>query len=350
MRKVFLLMALLISIFPVGLKAQEDSIQIGIQAFQDLDFLEATQILNPLSSDMSIPGDLRITALNYLGATNVFLGRVSAAENAYRRLLTEDPMFRPDQLVFPPEVTAFFEDVRRGTRVVHARLDEDIEVDVGRESVLLDVVASSQHSVIVEVHYASATALETVQDVYTGVVGETHRITWDPGEVGLDRLMNDSVWLSIASLSPDGVEERRLVIPLGLTITRSDTIAHPVFPAENILPERGPRRRGPALLAGVVGGAVLGLASSIASPGAQLSEVRYAIAGGIGLAAVIGLINPPPGRLIPANIEANRLQRERRQELQGQLDRVLAENKRLRAEATLTVRPAAQVLSETISR
>ena len=355
MRKAFppvtffisLLVTLLIFSNPAVLLSQEDPVQDGIQAYQDLDFSGATQILNPLTYDSSIALDRRVTARSYLGAANVFLGQVSSAETVYRNLLTDDPTFRPDQLVFPPEVTTFFEQVRVRTRVVRTVPQENIEAMIGVDTVLIDIVASIGHTVVAEMHFYGAGALETVQRVYSGEIGETDRIAWDPGAVGVEKLMSDSVWLSIVSLSPGGAEERRVVLPLHLTITRPDTLDHPVFPAEMILPELGPRRRGPSLMAGALGGMALALAPAIASPEAQLNGARFSIMGGIVLAATIGLIKPAPGLPIPANVEANRMLRE---QWQARLDQVLIENERLRVEIRLTVRPGTQVLFEPGSR
>ena len=75
--------------------------------------------------------------------------------------------------------------------------------------------------------------------------------------------------------------------------------------------------------------------------------MRFSIMGGIGLATVLGIFKPAPGRTIPANVETNRLLME---EWQGQLDHVLSENERLRVETLLTVRAGTQELVETGSR
>ena len=158
MRAAFLVITLCTLLHPSDSRAQEDTVQIGIQAYLNLEFQRTRRIRNSLAYNASIAEETRMTALSYLAATNVFLGQESAAEIVYCHLLIQDPTFRPDQLMFPPEVTSFFEDVRKGTRVVRALFDESIVVEIGMESVLVDIVSSSEHSVVVEMHYAGGTA------------------------------------------------------------------------------------------------------------------------------------------------------------------------------------------------
>ena len=89
-----------------------------------------------------------------------------------------------------------------------------------------------------------------------------------------------------------------------------------------------------------------------------MNGMRFSIMGGIGLATVLGIFKPAPGRTIPANVETNRLLMEVLRwsasaggsSVNYAEDHVLSENERLRVETLLTVRAGTQELVETGSR
>src|SRR5213076_675522 len=87
----------------------------GIRAYQNLDFDQAAALLRRdlarASSSTATLGE-RAQGLLYLGAADLFRGRRDSAVAVFRRLVQLDPRYRPDRLVFPPEVTSVFDNVR----------------------------------------------------------------------------------------------------------------------------------------------------------------------------------------------------------------------------------------------
>lgn len=131
MRHRVLALALL-AIVPAPLLAQQgggsanarSAIAQAIRAYRDLDFdVAATLLRRALTSELD--DSTRRQALTYLGAAEHYRGHADSAAAAFRRLVVLAPEYRPDTLVFPPEITQTFEDVRSRTQVaaVVARVD-----------------------------------------------------------------------------------------------------------------------------------------------------------------------------------------------------------------------------------
>ena len=83
----------------------------AISAYQDLDFDRAAVLLRrALSGNLS--DSARAVALTYLGAAEHYRSRPDSAAAAFRRLALLAPRYEPDTLVFPPEITRQYNEVR----------------------------------------------------------------------------------------------------------------------------------------------------------------------------------------------------------------------------------------------
>lgn len=98
---------------------QRDVVAQAIRAYRDLDFDAATTLLRrALAGPPPLADSTRALALTYLGAAEQYRGHRDSAEAVFRRLILMAPAHSPDTLVFPPEITRFYEDVRSRTQVV----------------------------------------------------------------------------------------------------------------------------------------------------------------------------------------------------------------------------------------
>src|SRR5437016_14452136 len=106
----------------------------GIRAYQNLDFDQAAALLRRdlarASSSTATLGE-RAQGLLYLGAADLFRGRRDSAVAVFRRLVQLDPRYRPDRLVFLPEVTSLFDGVRLQTKTVTVELPRDTTIVLG---------------------------------------------------------------------------------------------------------------------------------------------------------------------------------------------------------------------------
>src|SRR5207244_11744358 len=93
-----------------------------------------------------------------LGAAELFRGRRDSAVAVFRRLVVLDPRYRPDQLVFPPEVTSVFEAVRLRIKTVAIVAPRDTEIPVQNGAFRAWRVASSFQPVSVTLLYENGTS------------------------------------------------------------------------------------------------------------------------------------------------------------------------------------------------
>jgi hypothetical protein len=118
-----LAIALLVAL-PSVVTAQNPSVTApAIRAYQDLDFgLAATLLRRALTTDLD--DSTRILALTYLGAAEHYRGQPDSAAAVFRRLVVLAPQYQPDTLVFPPEITRSYADVRNRVNVAKPRLTQ----------------------------------------------------------------------------------------------------------------------------------------------------------------------------------------------------------------------------------
>src|SRR3989442_12115908 len=90
----------------------------GVKAYQALEYDAAAALLEQSLGRDSAAGladSLRARALTYLAATELFRGQRDSAVGAFRQGVLLNPRYRPDDLIFPPQVTNLFQEVRRAT-------------------------------------------------------------------------------------------------------------------------------------------------------------------------------------------------------------------------------------------
>lgn len=313
-------------LFVTPLHAQEgpDPIASALAAYNDLDFDTAAARLRDA---LAVGGAQRLSeanrarALMYLGAAELFRGERPAAAEAFRSLLMVQPRFRPDAVIFPPEVVALFQETRIGVRAIDAVVAPvtDLKVPVERLPVML--FASSLHEIRVRIT-SSLGAPERV--LYEGVIGDSLQIAWDGREASGRAGSQGRYLLRIASRGPGGTSEREVQIPLELEHLPLDTLPWPEpLRSTDLLPETEVRANGMRqFLTGLLGAGAASALPSIAGS-RDAGTVRFVVAGAIAGSGIVGLVTAAKPRPIDANIAANAA---RRGAWQQELQRVQAEN------------------------
>lgn len=313
-----------------------DPLAAAIAAYTDLDFEQAA---TRLRDALSIVGARRLTeadrarALMYLGATELYRDARPEATDAFRSLLLLAPRYRPDPVVFPPEVVAAFQETRIGVRTIEAVVDAVTTLDVPVERLPVMLYASSLHDIRVRITTSYGAA---ERSLYDGVIGDSLQIAWDGRDASGDAVPAGRYLLRIASRSPTGTVERELQLPLEVERLPADTLPWPAPIAPSALrPETEIRANGVRqFLVGLAGAAVVAGLPSLAG-GTDPGTARFAIAGGVALGGVIGLATASRPRPVAENIAYNNALRA---EWQRELDRVRVENVRRRGISRLRVR------------
>jgi len=309
----------------------------GVRAYKHLEFDLAAGLLRrqlaPLEA-AGAPAAKRVLGLVYLGAAELFRGRRDSAAAVFRRLVMLDPRYRPDRLVFPPEVTGLFEGVRQQTKTVTVDVPHDTTIAPGPGAFGIWVIASSFQTVDVTLRYEDGAPFRAL---YSGPIGDSLKVQWDGLDAAGAPPPVNRVLLRVASRTPTGELASIVQIPLDVRLFRPDTLPWPPAPAASaFLPERakaGPAGR--ALLGGVLlSGAVAALPAIVGGTDAS-SGPRIAVAGTIGFAGLLGYVLHRPGRPLVANARANQTLRDA---WQRRVETTTAENARRRREVRVMVR------------
>jgi len=309
----------------------------GIRAYRNLEFdLAARRLRGALAQlpGRDAPAADQATGLVYLGAADLFRGRRDSATAVFRRLITFDPAYRPDRLIFPPEVTGLFDRIRQETKTLAVAVPRETELVVGEAAFTVRLVASSFQTVEVSLLYGDGGPF---RPLYAGPIGDSLKVQWDGLDAAGGMPAVERVLLRVASRTPFGALVAIRQLPLELRVLPADTLPWPPPPAQaQLLPERasgGAAVR--ALLGGVlVSGAVVALPAIVGGGGGP-SGPRVAVAGTVGLASLVGYILHRPGRPLAANIRANEA---RRAEWRQRAADVEAENARRVRRARLAIR------------
>jgi hypothetical protein len=314
----------------VQAQATSELVGRGIAAYRALEYDAAVPLLQRAMAQSSLPDSLRAEAGGYLGATQFFRGRTDSAALAWRDALIADPRYRPDALVFPPEITDAFETVRKVTRVVRIAAS-DTSIAPGREAFVMKVYASSTHHVEVDLALGDASP----RRLYAGRIDDSLEVRWDglDGARGVPSSERGVVQVrSVVSGTPG----RTATLPFELTIARNDTAAWPAPPDESLLlaetaPSSRPYR---GLVAGLLlGAAAIALPSAIASDDRGMSA-RYVVGGALGLTSVIGFALGSRAPRSSSNVAANARLRET---WQRDLATTKADNERRRRDVRLRI-------------
>lgn len=285
----------------------------GIRAYQNLEFDQAAALLRrAFARPNSAALGERAQALLYLGAADLFRGRRDSAVAVFHRLVQLDPRYRPDRLVFPPEVTSVFDNVRVETRAVVLVAPPDTEIATGTGTFTFWVVASAFQTVEVTLRYQDGAPFRAL---YAGPMGDSLRVQWDGLDAAGQMPPVSRILLRVASRAPTGELAGIVQVPLDLRVVHLDTLPWPKPPPDSqFLPERsGGRPALRALLGGVLlAGTVAALPSVVG--GDHPNGSRMVVAGAVGFAGALGYVLHRPGRPLTTNIEANQALRARWQQ------------------------------------
>src|SRR2546428_384123 len=122
----------------------------GVRAYDDLEFENAAGLLRRA---LAVQGTNALSAadvsraLIYLAATELLRDRRDSARAIARRLVLSNPRFRPDELVFPPQLLLLYEVVRRATPAVIAEAPTDTAIRFGSEAVAGRPYSRSLHHI-----------------------------------------------------------------------------------------------------------------------------------------------------------------------------------------------------------
>ena len=332
----------LAAVSPLSAQSASSFLAQGIRAYQNLDYATAAGMLRRAfgvhEGADTLAGTERARAYVYLGASDLYRGRRDSAFVVFRRLITFDPRFRPDPLVFPPEVTNIYDFAREATKVVAVRYASDTVVKLGIERYPLRLYASSFHQITVTLNRENGT---TVRSLYAGPISDSLDLRWDGTDTAGFVGDTGSYRLTVTSLPTVGGQGQRIVrIRLALHLERRDTLPLPPAPADSLLrPEHttGHDATRSLMRGGLVTAGVLVLPSLVAS-GVGPSGPKIAVAGGVAVASIVGFFLQRPGRPIPENIAANQALRDR---WTADHDAVARQNADLKRQVRLTVHAGA---------
>ena len=307
----------------------------GIRAYQALDYDSAATFLRAAlagSGPRALADSDRMRALVYLGATDVFRQQRDSAAALFSQLLDLNPRYRIDQLVFPPDVTNVFEQIRLTTRSVAVVVPPTTRIAAAGDRLVVWLYAAAYHPVTVAIDGPGRSRPLTL---YDGGLSDSLQLLWDGRRPDGSLLDSGTYQLRVESRAEDGHVVRAVTVGLELTRLVGDTLPYPPPPAESLMkPEREPGGTGVrGLVAGLGGLLVVAVLPSFVT-GHGGTSGRFLVGGALGIAglAAIPLRNRP--QPIPANIAANDvLRRAWRQEA----DSVKSANADVRRQAPLII-------------
>ena len=285
----------------------------GVRAYDDLEFEQAAGLLRhalAVQGGGALSGADVSRALIYLTATELLRDRRDSARAIARRLVLTNPRFRPDELVFPPQLLLLYEVVRRATPTVIGEASADTAIRPGSEAMVVRLYASSVHDIA-----ATLVALDghVVRTLYRGPIGDSLVVPWNGlDSAGTNPPPTGGYALTVSSFDRDGRVVRILRMPVEVLPGPTDTLPHPPPPADSaLLPERQPI--GPALRVlapGVLAGVGVAVLPGLVARGEQPSGARFVVGGTVTLASIAAFLSHRPGRQIPANVAHNRVIRD----------------------------------------
>ena len=296
------------NLHPAGAQTAADLVDQGVRAYGDLEFDAAAAFLRrALSAEAgeSIEPNHQARALTYLAAAEFYRGNPDSTEVIFRRLVLFDTRQRPDELVFPPEITNIFDSVRRETKALTAVVPDQSEVNVGAGRFSFVLYASSFLGAVVEITRREDGA--QVRLLYDGPVNDSLTVFWDGLDSARTRPEDGSYVLTVTARRPGGGSLRSHQFPMELRATLRDTLPHPVQPADSLLlPERVTAGRSvEALLGGTLMGAAVMVLPAALSSEAELAGTRFVVGSAVTVAGLAGFVARRPGRALPENVAAN---------------------------------------------
>lgn len=293
MRRGAVVIAALVALAPPRsgvAQSAADLLGMGVRAYQSLDYDAAAAVLRRgllRTADDTLAAGVRHEALMYLGATELFRGGRDSAVAALRRLVVEDPRYRPNELVFPPQVTDLFREVLRVTPAVAVDVPPLTELRVRTDRLTARLEASSPHDVTVAVTRPDGKPLRAL---YSGPITDSLKVTWD-GFTESGALPADGRYqLRVTSAALSGPVQRAIRVPLEIARLASDTpppLGAPLGPA------RARAASGPAvrsLAGGVLAAAAVIALPSVIAKDADASQARFAVAAAISVSGLVSFL------------------------------------------------------------
>jgi len=324
----------------VAAQSATDLLTTGMRSYQNLDYEAAAAtlrkgLLRATSDTFSTPE--RLQALTYLGATELFRRRRDSAVAAFRQIAVTDPTYRPSAIIFPPQVTSLFQEVRQGTRTVFIRVPPETEFRARAERLTARLVASTPHDIAVAVTRDDGAV---VNSLYSGPIDDSLAVTWDGTERG-DPVKSGHYLLRVTSRAATGARQLVRQLPLEIERARPDTQAWPSPPDATSGVRSGPAVR--SLAGGLAAALAVVVLPSIVAHDADGIKGRFAVAaviGGAGLASFFAQRSAPPLDVAAGANAAARDAAKRR------LDLVRQQNAKALAEIRLRVRAGPATLLE----
>jgi len=312
----------------------------GVRAYQALEYDAAAALLEEsLGRDSSgLADSLRARALTYLGATELFRGQRDSAVATFRHLVLLNPRYRPDELIFPPQVTNLFQEVRRATRAIAVAVPPVTELRTRIERFTARVLTSSLADVTVTLAREDGTP---VRQLYSGPVADSLLVSWDGLTAAGTAATDGRYLLQVTPRTPTADGPRARQVLLEVKQEPPDTLAWP--PEPPFLPERtssGPAFR--SLAAGLVTGAAAVALPSIMAQGKDATGARFAVGAAVGIAGFVGFFAHKP-RPLEANVRKNASQRDA---WMKKLDGVKTENATRLRTMRLVVRAGPETFAE----
>jgi len=332
---------------PRGAAAQSaaDVLAQGVRAYQDLEFDGAAGLLRrslAFQGTEALAPAAAARALIYLAATEFFRNHRDSATAVARRLVLLDPRFRPDQLVFPPQVVALYEGVRRATPAVIARAPADTSIRPGADAYAVRLYASAFHEISATL---GTEAGRVVRALYAGPIGDSDSLdlTWNGLDSAGARVPDGRYAVAVTSLDRQRRVVRTLRLPLEVAQPAVDTLPHPLPPADSLLrPERqsyGPALR--ALAPGALTGVAIAVLPKVVASREDASGARFFVGGTVTIAGIAAFLSHHPGRPIPGNAAHNRVLRD---DWRRALDAVIGRNAQRMREVRMRIRSGAPLL------
>lgn len=321
---------------PLAAQSLANLLDSGIRAYQNLEFPLAERVLARTATEATAADSTSLAqqARMYLGATEIFLKNSDSAFATFRRMVLADPRYEADELVFPPQVTSVFDSARSVTPAVSLGVPTDTVLTGTSPALSITVYPSTLHRVVLTVMDASG-AHPVV--LLSGLVADSAVEHWTvpPPAPGGTRFR-----IVAQSMDLNGGVLRSVTVPIRVAPNPPDTLALPAAPADSLfLPEHAHDDLGVTSLAAGIGvGAALAVLAPAVAPGGHLTPARFAVAGTVGIAGIIGFFTHKPGRTLDANVAANRAIR---QAWTAHRDSVAAVNLRRRRAAGVVVRAGA---------
>jgi hypothetical protein len=309
----------------------------GVRSYQNLDFNNAATALRAAlarTGPAALSDSERLRGLVYLGATELFRTRRDSAAAAFTRLLLLDPRYRVDQLLFPPEVTGLFQQVRLTTRAAAVVAPPLTQLRRPGDRLVLWVYTASTQPVDVAILRANGVP---ARSLYQGDVADSLAVPWD-GHTTDGALADSGRYLvRVDSRGTDGHVVRSVGLSLDLTWVRRDTLPlPPPLPDSLFKPEFKAGGTGyRALITGLAAAVTVAALPPVVASKAGGMQERFVVAWALGTAGLYGLQRQRRPQPIAENIASNQTLRLA---WQRRADSVSAENEARRRNIGLDIR------------